>query len=300
VTLIDGIRWETSFLLCNAPLGEFLDERTLCRIRGTLEVVAVPLIKLRRYLQTLAIEDWRILLKLGIWKLAHPLFNVYYVFEIDPRKVLISPKRLPAGIAVRLFRGEEIGSVAAKLTEAGIPMAAVEQRIKRGDLVALAFAGEEVAAYGWTTFKDASVPEVGATLPLHPDEAVQFNSLVMPYWRGSGLADAITAPALRYLAEHGCRRILSWIHALNTRMIKTVLRQGKHQVATIVSCPLLHHPPAQPFTRKPPSRSKEEIPGGAQPRRSSAGRFSFRRPPGSCDGADALLRARAPEFEAET
>jgi hypothetical protein len=201
--------------------------------------VAVPLIKLRRYLQTLAIEDWRILLKLGIWKLAHPLFNVYYVFEIDPRKVLISPKRLPAGIAVRLFRGEEIGSVAAKLTEAGIPMAAVEQRIKRGDLVALAFAGEEVAAYGWTTFKDASVPEVGATLPLHPDEAVQFNSLVMPYWRGSGLADAITAPALRYLAEHGCRRILSWIHALNTRMIKTVLRQGKHQVATIVSCPLL-------------------------------------------------------------
>jgi hypothetical protein len=29
----------------------------------------------------LAVEDWRILLKLGLWKLTHPLFNVYYLVE---------------------------------------------------------------------------------------------------------------------------------------------------------------------------------------------------------------------------
>jgi hypothetical protein len=63
---------------------------------------------------------------------------------------------LPAGITVRLFRGEgEIGPVAALLVEAGLPAATVEQRMKRGDLVALALTDdEELVAYAWTTFTD--------------------------------------------------------------------------------------------------------------------------------------------------
>lgn len=202
-------------------------------------VMPLSLSRFRRYLQTLAVEDWRILSRLALWKLAHPLFNVYYVFEYDPRGFSSSPKQLPAGMTVRLLRGEEIGAAAPKLTAAGMPMTAVLERMKRGDLIALVLAGEEVAAYGWTTFADASVPEVGATLRLHADEAVQYNTLVMPRWRGSGLADAVTAPTLRYLAEHGCRRTLSTIHALNTRMLKTIARQGKRQIATIVSSPIL-------------------------------------------------------------
>jgi GNAT superfamily N-acetyltransferase len=150
--------------------------------------------------------------------------------------------------------------------------------MKRGDLVALAFAGEEVAAFGWTTFKDALVREVGATRPLHPDEAVQFNSLVMPHWRGSGLADAITGPVLRYPAEHGCRRILSWIHALNTRLIKTVLRQGKHQVATILVVHSWAHPPAQLFTRNR-RQTREKNPRWRQAGTKQPWALSFRRPP---------------------
>jgi hypothetical protein len=68
-----------------------------------------------------AIEDWRYFLNSAFWILAHPLFNVYYVFEIDPRKFLLPDKQSPAGIAVRRFRGEEIGTVAVKLIGAVFP-----------------------------------------------------------------------------------------------------------------------------------------------------------------------------------
>jgi hypothetical protein len=147
---------------------------------------------------------------------------------------------LPAEITVRLFRGEgEIGRVAAKLERAGVPAAVVEQRMKRGDLVALALADEELAACTWTTFSDAWIKEARRTLPLHSDEAVQFDTLVMPQWRGQDLQYALTVPVLRYLSEQGYRRTLSMVNALNTRSIKNQLRQGKRRIATIASSPVL-------------------------------------------------------------
>jgi len=105
--------------------------------------------RIRRFLQTLAVEDWRILFKLALWKLSDPLFNVYYIVEFDlARAHELSSAPLPAGVTVRLFRGEgEIGPVATLLVEAGLPAATVEQRMRRGDLVALALTddGELVA-----------------------------------------------------------------------------------------------------------------------------------------------------------
>jgi hypothetical protein len=190
----------------------------------------------------LAVEDWRILFKLAVWKLSHPLFNVYHIVEFDlARARELSSAPLPAGITVRLFRGEgEISPVAALLVEAGLPAATVEQRMRRGDLVALALtADEELVAYAWTTFTDGWIPQVRAGLPLRSDAAVRFDTLVMPRWRGMGLHYPLTVPVLRYLSEQGYRRTLGWVNALNTRALKNQRRQGKRKIATIVSSPLL-------------------------------------------------------------
>jgi GNAT superfamily N-acetyltransferase len=200
--------------------------------------------KIRLLLDTLEVEDFRTLLNFTVRKLTRPLFNVYYVFEFEldrAHKLSDSTKPLPEGIGVRLFQGEEeIGWVAGKLSCVGLPTATTEQRMRQGDLVALALANdEELAAYTWTTFTDAWIPDVGATLPLRRDEALRFDTLVMPQWRGKGLHYPLTAPVFRFLRDQGYRRTLTLVNALNTRPLKTQIRQGKRKVATIISSPIL-------------------------------------------------------------
>jgi hypothetical protein len=197
--------------------------------------------KLKRYLEMLAAEDSRMLLETALRKLTHPLLNMYYVFEFELASVnQIPAKEFPAGIALRLFRGEgDIAYVAATLSAAGVPVERVEERMRRGDLAALILANdEELVAYSWTTFGHAWLAEVGATLPLRPDEAVRFDSMMMPRWRGKGFNYILSIPISRYLYEHGYRRTFSWVNALNTRSIKTQLRQGKRRIAIIISSPV--------------------------------------------------------------
>jgi hypothetical protein len=186
--------------------------------------------RIRRFLQTLAVEDKRILFKLAVWKFSHPLFNVYYIFEFDlARAHELSPALLPAGITIRLFRGErEISPVATLLVEAGLYC---RDRRATDDW--------KLAAYAWATFTGVWIPELCAGLPLRSDEAVRFDTLVMPRWRGRGLHYPLTVPVLRYLSEQGYRRTLVWVNALNTRSLKNQRWRGNRKIATIVSSPLL-------------------------------------------------------------
>jgi len=198
--------------------------------------------KFKRHLEILAAEDWRILLESAMRKLTHPLFNVHYVFEFELASVHQLPaKEFPAGIALRLFRGEgDIGYVAGKLSAAGVPATLVEESMRRGDLAALILANdEELVASSWTAFGGIWLPEVGATLPLRADEAVRFDSMMMPRWRGKGFNYVLSIPISRYLYEQGYRRTFSWVNALNRRSIKTQLRQGKRRVAIIISSAVL-------------------------------------------------------------
>src|SRR6266851_4687819 len=83
-------------------------------------------------------------------------FKVYYIVEFDlARAHELSSAPLPAGVTVRLLRGEgEIGPVATLLVEAGLPAATVEQRMRRGDLVAQALTDDgELIAYAWTLYR---------------------------------------------------------------------------------------------------------------------------------------------------
>jgi hypothetical protein len=198
--------------------------------------------KVSRFLRALAVEDAGISCKLALSKLTHPLFNMYHVFDFNLASVYQLPAtQFPLGVTLRLFRGEgDVTCVAAMLALAGMSLKTVEHRMRRGDLAALVFANdEELAAYSWTTFIEAWIAEIRATLPLRSDEAVRYDSLVMPRWRGKGLNYPLSLPISPYLFEHGYRRTLSWVSALNTRSVRTQFRQGKRKIATIVSSPLL-------------------------------------------------------------
>jgi len=196
----------------------------------------------RKVLEVLAVEDYGTLLRLTLQKLTHPLFNVYHIFEAD---LLLesarsqSAKPLPAGITIQLFYGQRGEHLAAKFSHAGVSPEVVEQRIERGDVASVAFAGGDVAGYSWVTFKEAWIAELRGTLALRSDEAVQFNTRVMPPWRGKGLQYALTMPLIQYLTQHDYRRMLGWVYALNARSARNSAWPGKRVIATVVCFPIL-------------------------------------------------------------
>jgi hypothetical protein len=73
-----------------------------------------------------------------------------------------------------------------------------------------------LAAFSWTTCAVSWIAELRATLPLRRDEAVRYDSLLLPRWRGRGLNYPRNLPIARYLFEHRYRRTLSSVSALNT------------------------------------------------------------------------------------
>jgi hypothetical protein len=183
--------------------------------------------------------------KLAGWKFLEPIFNVQDIFVFDLERAgrlssLTHP--LPPGITVRIHVKpceSDLDEIFALLGQAGLPRGIAEERLKRGDMLALATANEAIAAYSWTTFSRAWIAEARRFLSLRKDQAVQYDTLVMPSWRGKGLQYALTRPVLEHLAKLGYKQTVAWVNVRNVRSIRNQLSQGKGRIATIRSSPVL-------------------------------------------------------------
>lgn len=196
-------------------------------------------------MRTLANDDLRSLTLFAIQRLTLWLFNVHHIFETDLTRPGTLPDRrrpLPPGVMIKIFRGEgEIGPLAEKLTKTGLKSATINDRMKAGDLVAVAFdQNGDIVGYTWETFSTVWIPEVRAGLVLGPGEIAGLDTFVQPQWRGKGLQYQINSWKFQYLSECGYERGLNWVNALNFRSIKSQSSQGKRKVATIFSLPMLN------------------------------------------------------------
>jgi GNAT superfamily N-acetyltransferase len=163
---------------------------------------------------------------------------VFYVFEADLAISLPSVPR-PGGLVVRLFRGnQDLPSVCSALVPTGLEAGEITRRLQRGDLVSIAFLSDQVVAYTWMTFADAVFTEIGMMMRVNAGEAVQYDTLVLPAWRGQGLQLPLNEPVLRYARQNGYVRTLAWVEALNIRSVKSQIRTGKRKLMTIVSLKL--------------------------------------------------------------
>lgn len=184
-------------------------------------------------------------LKIACWRLLEPFFNVQdiFIYDLALAGQPSSPTpQLPQGIVVEIFLGpcgSDLEQVFGLLAQAGMPWRTAEERLRRGDLLAVATANNDIAAYTWATFSTAWIAEARRSLLLHDDQAAQFDTLVMPSWRGSGLQYGLTRAVLQYLSKLGYRQTLAWVNARNIRAMRTELPQGKRKIATIESYPVL-------------------------------------------------------------
>jgi GNAT superfamily N-acetyltransferase len=161
--------------------------------------------------------------------------KIFYIFEADLTGPLRS-ERQSHGLVVRLFQGSvDSAEVCTALASTGLPANDVAQRLQHGDLVSIAFVQGQVAAYTWMTFVDAWFQEIGMTLVVRDREAVQYDTLVLPAFRGQGLQSLLNAPVLEYAKRKGYLRTLAWVDALNIRSHKNQVKTRKRKVMTIVS-----------------------------------------------------------------
>ena len=183
--------------------------------------------------------------ELSAWKFSEPFFNVQHVFVFDlalagQLSSFVHP--LPPGISVEIHLKpdeSDLHRILALFEQAGLRPRPAEESLKRGEMLALATANEAVAAYTWTAFSCAWVGEARRSLSPRDDQAVQYNTFVIPSWRGKGLQYGITRPVLQHLAKLGYKQTIAWVNARNVRSIRNQLSQGKRCVATITSSPIL-------------------------------------------------------------
>jgi GNAT superfamily N-acetyltransferase len=210
-----------------------IEFREMAPVRGRLDGL----------LELLRVEGPVMFARHALQRYASRLLTHLDVFEFDLARAAsldTSTYALPPGVTSRIFRGEaEIEPLFAILEQSRLSRATVEQRMARGDLVMVATAGDDLVGYSWTTFTEAWISEIGATLVPRKGELVQYDKQVMPRWRGKGLQYAMSVAILSHLSKLGYKRTLGWVDALNTRSLKNQYRLGKRKVADVISVPAL-------------------------------------------------------------
>jgi GNAT superfamily N-acetyltransferase len=172
---------------------------------------------------------WTVLIRL-----TKPFLNAYCVFELDLSRPRPSFPAKP-GFLVRLYSGEaDLQAAIDALVTAGLNVADVSARLRKGDLVAVGVIGDEPAAYTWASFTEASVKELGMKVCARSNEVIQYDTLVLKPFRRRGLQLAVAEPILDYAEHHGYVRTLSWVNALNRASYKNQRKWGKKLLMTAV------------------------------------------------------------------
>jgi L-amino acid N-acyltransferase YncA len=170
---------------------------------------------------------WRgfwVLLLLGARNILRPIvyWHVYRIFATDIAAQVPEPyakEKIETKICTRdcSYLDQALTQVAA-LGE--ISREEAQQRLQRGDALAIAYASAEPAGYGWISFASGVVElDFGVTWIVRPGEAVRYGNFVHPKWRGRGIQSSINTAVNEYAREHGVSVTLGSISAMNAQSL---------------------------------------------------------------------------------
>jgi GNAT superfamily N-acetyltransferase len=93
----------------------------------------------------------------------------------------------------------------------------IEQRLKRGDVVAVAYAAREPVSCIWLTSSSGMELAFGTSWVISPMEGLRYGSFVRPEWRGRAIHSLMNDAINRYARERGMVRTLAGISMLNSQ-----------------------------------------------------------------------------------
>ena len=181
-----------------------------------------PLNAWRRSGEILRWRGFWIFLVLGVRTILRPIvyWHVYRIFVTDIAKQV--PEPYPKEKIETKMYTRDCGCVERVVTEVAalgeITREEAETRLKRGDAVAVAYAGGEPAGYGWLSFASGVVElAFGVTWIVRPGEAVRHGNFVHPKWRGRGIQSSINTAVNEHALGRGVSVTLASISTMNTQ-----------------------------------------------------------------------------------
>ena len=85
----------------------------------------------------------------------------------------------------------------------------IARRFERGKRCYAGFHGDEIVTYGWVTFDEETIGELGLTARMRAGESYIWDCATPPPYRGKRLYPALLAHILSVLAAEGIRR--AWL-----------------------------------------------------------------------------------------
>ena len=179
---------------------------------------------------------WRFLV-LSLRELSKPLvyWHVYYIIQNDMQPALPTPA-VKGKFETSVYSGEQDLAKAstalagvAELTPAEIAL-----RLKRHDAVAVAFAGQQAIGYLWMTFCSGLELVFDTVWIVHPNEAVLYDTFVLPEWRGRGIHACMDVALNNWAYSRGIERAFASISAVNNQSLGVLKLAGKARIMTLV------------------------------------------------------------------
>lgn len=112
--------------------------------------------------------------------------------------------------------------------------APILQRFQQGKHCHIARVADQLVAYGWITFDEEHIGELGLTVRLLPGEAYIWDCGTLSAYRGKHLYSALLAHTLRELQNNGFRRVWIGMDADNLPSQAGVARAGFQPIVDIL------------------------------------------------------------------
>ena len=162
-------------------------------------------------------------------------WHVFYIVENDIRQS--SPRSYARErFEVRIYvEQKDLKRAKTELSAIGeLSPGEIRSRLGRGDAVAVAYAVDEAIGYSWMTFSSGLVLAFNTTWIVRANEAVLYDSFVLPQWRGQGIHSCLDVAFHSFARERGIVRTLASMAALNSQALSLAKRSGKPTIMTVV------------------------------------------------------------------
>jgi L-amino acid N-acyltransferase YncA len=167
-------------------------------------------------------------------------WHVYRIFATDIAKQVPEPyakEKIETKIHVRhgCPNLEQLDKPLAEVAAMGeISREEAENRLQRGDALAMAYASAEPAGYGWISFSSGVVElAFGVTWIVHPCEAVRYGNFVHPRWRGRGIQSSINTAVNEYARGRGVSITYGSISAMNAQSLSLAEHYNRATAMTV-------------------------------------------------------------------
>jgi GNAT superfamily N-acetyltransferase len=195
---------------------------------------------------------WRgfgIFLLLAVRSTLRPIiyWHVYKIFETDIATQVPEPYAKESIVTKICARDHGCFDMALEEVAAmgEISREEAKMRLDRGDALAMAYAGAELAGYGWLSFASGAVElAFGVTWIVRFGEAVRYGNFVHPEWRGRGIQSSINTAVNEFARQRGASVTLASISTLNTQSLSLAKHYDR---ATVMKVTLIH---VRPFNWK--------------------------------------------------